>query len=46
MKGLTYTVPGVTVVRKYDAQSADPFLEGKALACTAKDLTNEVLKSS
>jgi hypothetical protein len=33
---MTYTVAGVTVVRKYEAQSALPDLVGKALAMIAK----------
>jgi hypothetical protein len=35
-KGMTYTVAGVTVVRKYEAQSALPDLVGNALAMMAK----------
>jgi hypothetical protein len=33
---MTYTVAGVTVVRKYEAQSALPDLVGNALAMMAK----------
>ena len=46
MEGLTYTVAGVTVVRKYDAQSADPLLEGKAMACTARNQLTECSKAT
>ncbi len=37
--GLTYTVAGVTVVRKYEAQSALPDLVGNALAMMANKPT-------